>query len=182
MKQYKNAIRSKKLLRDALIDLLSEGVYFKDITITMLITKADVNRGTFYNHYNNIVDIANEIKDDLLKSLYNNLEDTMSTNKTVDNLFEGVTRFLKENETSYKKLAPIVPKEIYEGMKKQAIMYLSKIFNINTKEEKLRVRYLANSIAGTYIDYFENRIDDTLDELKEFSVKTIKVFLSLTQK
>lgn len=179
MKQYKNALRSKKMLKDALIDLLSTGIKFEDITITMLIAKADVNRGTFYNHYNNIMDIANEIKDELLNRLYESLEQSLKTTRTIENLFEGITKFLKENEEVYKKLAPIVPKQIYDGMKKQAIHELKSLARCTTKEELLRIQFLANSVAGTYIDYFENRISFTLDELKEFSIKIIKIFTEI---
>lgn len=177
MKQYKNALRSKKMLKDALIDLLSTGIRFEDITITMLINKADVNRGTFYNHYNNIMDIANEIKDELLDRLYESLEESLQTTRNVENLFEGITKFLKENESVYKKLAPIVPKQIYDGMKEQAIQELKTIHKCSTREEHLKIQFLANCIAGTYIDYFENRIDFTLDELKDYSIRAIKLFM-----
>lgn len=177
MKQYKNALRSRKLLKDALIDLLSTGIRFEDITITMLINKADVNRGTFYNHYNNIMDIANEIKDELLARLYESLEESLKTTRNVENLFEGITKFLKENESVYKKLAPIVPKQIYDGMKEQAIQELKTIHKCTTREELLKIQFLANCIAGTYIDYFEKRIDFSLDDLKNFSVRTIKMFM-----
>lgn len=179
MKQYKNAIRSKKMLKDALIDLLSTGIKFEDITITMLINKADVNRGTFYNHYNNIMDIANEIKDELLAKLNNSVEDSLKTTRTIENLFEGITNFLKENESTYKKLAPIVPKQIYDGMKEQSIQELRSINKYETKDSLLKIQFLANCIAGTYIDYFENRISFTLDELKEYSVRTIKLFMEM---
>lgn len=179
MKQYKNAIRSKKLLKDALIDLISSGIQFQDITITMLITKADVNRGTFYNHYNNIMDIANEIKDEILEKLYKSLEETNREKKSIENFFEGITNFLKENEDVYKKLAPITPKQILDGMKTQAIKFLNNIHNSKTQEDFLRVRFLANSISGSYFDYFEGRIDNSLDDLKIFAIKTIKMFMDL---
>lgn len=179
MKQYKNALRSKKLLKNALIDLISSGINFQDISITMLINKADVNRGTFYNHYNNIMDIANEIKDEIIEKLHQSLEETNREKKSIENFFEGITIFLKENEDVYKKLAPITPKQILDGMKTQAISFLNKAHNSKSEEDFLKVRFLANSISGSYFDYFEGRIDNTLDELKIFSIKTIKMFMNI---
>lgn len=179
MKQYKNAIRSKKLLKDALIDLISSGIPFQDITITMLITKADVNRGTFYNHYNNIMDIANEIKDEILDRLHKTLEETNREKKSIENFFEGITNFLKENEDVYKKLAPITPKQILDGMKSQAIKFLNNLHNCQSKDDFLKIRFLANSISGSYFDYFEGRTDSSLDDLKIFSIKIIKMFMNL---
>lgn len=179
MKQYKNALRSKKLLKNALIDLISSGINFQDITITMLINKADVNRGTFYNHYNNIMDIANEIKDEIIEKLHQSLEETSREKKSIENFFEGITIFLKENEDVYKKLAPITPKQILDGMKTQAINFLNKSHHCKTEKDYLKVRFLSNSISGSYFDYFEGRIDNTLDELKIFSIKTIKMFMNM---
>lgn len=179
MKQYKNAIRSKKLLKDALIDLISSGISFQDITITMLITKADVNRGTFYNHYNNIMDIANEIKDEILEKLHKTLEETNREEKSIENFFEGITNFLKENEDVYRKLTPITPKQILDGMKSQAIKFLNNLHNCKTKDDFLKIRFLANCISGSYFDYFEGRTDSSLDDLKIFSIKIIKMFMDL---
>ncbi len=179
MKQYKNAIRSKKLLKDALIDLISSGIKFQDITITMLINKADVNRGTFYNHYNNIMDIANELKDEIMNKLYNALEETTREKKSIENFFEGITNFLKENEETYKKLTPIAPKQVLDGMKNQSIKLIETALNCKTQEDFLKARFLANSISGSYFDYFEGRIDNTLDELKLFSIKVINMFLEM---
>lgn len=177
MTEYKNSIRSKRLLKQALISLISNKRDFNDITVSELVETAEVNRGTFYNHYNNIIDIVNEIKDELLNNLLSNLEYSLKTNNTIENLFEVMTKFLKENESVYKRLAPIVPKEMYDGMKNQVISRLGQIINIKSRTQKISLQFLANSIAGTYIDYFENRFDVTLDELKDNSIKTTKMFV-----
>ena len=54
--------RSKKALRDAIVALMEERD-FDDITVNDLCERADLNRGTFYNHFRD--------KDDLLATLEN---------------------------------------------------------------------------------------------------------------
>lgn len=56
--EYSNAKRSKEQLRQGLMDLLEDGVPFNRITITKLCETSGVNRGTFYNHYRNMKDLA----------------------------------------------------------------------------------------------------------------------------
>lgn len=56
--------RSKKALRDALIALMEERG-FDSITVGDLCARADLNRGTFYNHYQD--------KEDLLESFENEI-------------------------------------------------------------------------------------------------------------
>ena len=48
--EYRSAIRSKKMIRHAFIELLGSTAADK-ITVTDLAQKAGLNRGTFYAHY-----------------------------------------------------------------------------------------------------------------------------------
>ena len=51
--EYKNAVRSRKMIQRALVALLQEKELDK-ITVTDIVTRADINRGTFYAHYTDI--------------------------------------------------------------------------------------------------------------------------------
>jgi len=72
-KEYKNALRSKRLIRQAFAELMEEKSIDK-ITVTDIIKRADINRGTFYAHYENaravIVQIENEIIDKMNELLH----------------------------------------------------------------------------------------------------------------
>lgn len=59
---------TKKLLREALLGLLHNR-QLSDITITELCKTADVNRNTFYRHYNIPLDILLEMEEDLFERL-----------------------------------------------------------------------------------------------------------------
>ncbi|MBO5365138.1 MAG: TetR family transcriptional regulator, partial [Peptococcaceae bacterium] len=49
-KSYRNAVRSKTMIRQAFLELLQEKPYEK-ITVTDIAQRADLNRSTFYAHY-----------------------------------------------------------------------------------------------------------------------------------
>ncbi|ULT58255.1 TetR/AcrR family transcriptional regulator [Neobacillus drentensis] len=61
-------IKSKKAMKDALVSLMQEKD-FKDITISDIVISADLNRGTFYKHYQYKEDILNEIIDEVITNL-----------------------------------------------------------------------------------------------------------------
>ncbi|MBT2654005.1 TetR/AcrR family transcriptional regulator [Bacillus sp. ISL-18] len=61
-------IKSKKAMKDALVSLMQEKD-FKDITISDIVVSADLNRGTFYKHYQYKEDILNEIIDEVITNL-----------------------------------------------------------------------------------------------------------------
>ena len=48
--QYKSALKSKKLIKNAFSELLQKKD-FEKITVTEIVNRAGLNRGTFYAHY-----------------------------------------------------------------------------------------------------------------------------------
>ncbi|MEH7493140.1 TetR/AcrR family transcriptional regulator [Neobacillus niacini] len=60
--------RTKKLLKQAFIDLLHEKEY-KTISVTDIVDKADYNRSTFYAHYDYKEELVEELNESLLNGL-----------------------------------------------------------------------------------------------------------------
>jgi len=60
--------KSKQALKDALISLMQKK-NFKEITITDIVQLADLNRGTFYKHYQYKEDLLEEMVDDVISNL-----------------------------------------------------------------------------------------------------------------
>ena len=52
----RNAQRSIRLLKEAFMELLAEKPY-ESITVSNVARKADLNRGTFYAHFDNVDDL-----------------------------------------------------------------------------------------------------------------------------
>jgi AcrR family transcriptional regulator len=61
-------LKSKKAMKDAFI-LLMQQKDFKDITVSDIIRLADLNRGTFYKHYQYIEELLSEIIDEVNRDL-----------------------------------------------------------------------------------------------------------------
>ena len=49
-KEYRSAVRSRRLINQAFLELLREKP-FEKITVTDIVNRADINRSTFYAHY-----------------------------------------------------------------------------------------------------------------------------------
>ena len=59
-KEYRSAVRSRRLIRSAFLELLRQKPYEK-ITVTDIVTAADINRSTFYAHYPDVRGLVEEI-------------------------------------------------------------------------------------------------------------------------
>ena len=82
-KRNRNAIRSKKLIRQAFLELLHEKP-FEKITVTNLVERANLNRSTFYAHYPDMLGIIEEIEQETVAYIDNQL-----SNLDVDDFFKN---------------------------------------------------------------------------------------------
>ena len=64
----RRVLRTKKMLREALIELLKEKPISK-ITPTELCVKADINRNTFYSHYGSTEELLHTLENSLLSKI-----------------------------------------------------------------------------------------------------------------
>ncbi|KMY50233.1 TetR/AcrR family transcriptional regulator [Peribacillus loiseleuriae] len=73
-KTDRRIIRTKRMIRDALTDLMEEkgleGFTVKDLT-----EKADINRGTFYLHYQDKYDLLEKSENEIIEEMYEFLKE-----------------------------------------------------------------------------------------------------------
>ena len=75
---------TRRALREALIDLVSEKP-LANITITDICARADINRSTFYLHYQGVHELLGEIEDHIIAHIETQLLQTPSL-QTLDTL------------------------------------------------------------------------------------------------
>ncbi|MEN8699652.1 TetR/AcrR family transcriptional regulator [Bacillus infantis] len=94
-------LRSKRALKEALVSLM-QGKDFKDISITEIVNRADLNRGTFYKHYQYKEDLLQEMIDEVIADLiesfrepYKGMEvlEVNKLNTSAIKVFDHVSRF-----------------------------------------------------------------------------------------
>lgn len=97
--EYRNAIRSKKLIRNAFIELLQTKTLDR-ITVTNIVERAELNRGTFYAHYTDINMLIQSIEDEIAQSLYNLLSDVENPYLLKDplSMFLKISQYLEQNK------------------------------------------------------------------------------------
>jgi AcrR family transcriptional regulator len=72
-KEDPRAIRSRKLLKEAVIASLNESQNLQELTVKGVTTKAELNRATFYLHYLDMQDLLRHVVYDILEDLSNKL-------------------------------------------------------------------------------------------------------------
>ena len=97
--EYKSSIRSKKMIRDAFIELLRSNEPDK-ITVTGIIERAGLNRGTFYAHYADINMLIQSIEDEIVQDMCDLLSDIENPHllKNPLPMFLRISEYLEQNK------------------------------------------------------------------------------------
>ena len=171
-KEYRNKIRSKQLIRNAVIELLDKKGSLSSITVSDVVEKANINRGTFYNHYNNVMEVIEESKNERMKMLLNELKGIASF-EDFEQFINLIVKHFKENENVYRKVVNGVSRSMIDDLK---IEFVKEVRRINPKVDAFNMAFVANAITGLYLDYLQDRSDFTLEEIGKNIVNLVKQF------
>lgn len=105
--EYKNrsARRSIRLLKDAFVQLLAEKPY-EEISVTDVTRTADLNRGTFYAHFDNIEDLLRCVLEDFAARVALLLDNAASEDflKNPRPVLDNIGDYLAGNRELFHKL------------------------------------------------------------------------------
>jgi AcrR family transcriptional regulator len=170
-KLYRNALRSRKMIRQAFMELLQEKPYEK-ITATDIIRRADINRSTFYAHYPDARGIMDEIMGEITQMFQNTLDSIDFSVLFGDpmTVLTPVITFLQKNQALYEKLirSGIVLEQL-EHLKKVLIRQVLDMPSLPVADRTalgtvIRVRVLLGGLIDTYRSWLEGEISCTLEE------------------
>ncbi|MGT2908123.1 TetR/AcrR family transcriptional regulator [Streptococcus dentiloxodontae] len=140
----KRQTQSKARIKAAITELLLENSDFNSITIRKITEKAQINRSTFYLHYQDKYDLVNKLAHEVTGDFKEYLM-TNSVNKDLrQSLIQGLT-YLKSQQ-----------KFIYA---------LSQVIQINFSQ---KVRQFIKELIEENPDFFYNSVNPTLGLSKEY--------------
>ncbi len=165
---------TKTVLRESLIELLQTKPISR-ITVTDICTKADLNRGTFYNYYCDAYDLLAQIED----SFYNNLAKQLERFKTdgiSGTLLTELLSTIEQNRDLCNVLFNINADKTFlnrllELMKTYTFSYWEEhnVNNLNEAQMDLLYSYFSNGAIGILCRW----IAGDWDVSKEYLAKTI---------
>lgn len=100
---HKNAVRSRRLIKQAFAQLLNEKDISK-ISVTNIVEKANVSRGTFYAHYLDVYDLNNAIQSNIVEAVNDifNRAGILDILKDPADIIRSALLFLDQNKAYYK--------------------------------------------------------------------------------
>lgn len=173
--------KTRNLIKRTFAELINEKKELHKITVTELVKRAGITRGTFYTHYDDIYDVANDYQLETIELLMSD-ENILRSKDDIFNYFTEVFKCLKKNEDIYKML--LASNETLIFLEKLRKMSTQKLYcAIRDKENdnkylELDVNFYVDGLIFQIIKYFRDRSDYTLEELLQNSKKWFEEIFS----
>ncbi|MGG0664311.1 TetR-like C-terminal domain-containing protein [Viridibacillus arvi] len=149
-KQDPRALRSKKMLKNAVFSLLSENQDVAQLSVQKITSRAELNRATFYLHYEDINDLLSQIVQEIFDELSSKTEPLLQM-KNLDKQ-EHLLEFL-DYVYEYRKIFAVFiehaefKNSLFEFLKNVIHMRRSER-NIATTENTVALEIMAASLLG----------------------------------
>lgn len=181
--EYRSAIRSRKLINAALADLLQEKALDK-ITVSDVVRKAEINRGTFYAHYKDVRDVIDHLIRQTFTCIFSAIQELPGELSDVSSmLLERVRAVIESDLDFYRKVmtssaVSILQEQLMDVVLDYFRQHEHTLFGGSYKEYEMLIRFCAGGLCTLYIDWFAGRLPITLDELTAQSAIMLRNALS----
>ena len=170
--EYRSAIRSRKLINAALADLLQEKPLEK-ITVTDVVNRAEINRGTFYAHYTDIPDVLNRMVDQMFCAIRDALaQQQLPLEKLPGVLLNQLQHLLEDEENFFRKVNDSrLARQRGEQLCRILLDYLlehKEYYGLSNFEDyELKIRFCAGGLSKLYQDWFAGEMKCTREEFNQ---------------
>ncbi len=171
-KEYRSAVRSRKLIRLAFMELLKEKE-FEKITVTDIVKRADINRSTFYAHYPDVFGVIDEIQQEVLDYTQKVLDEINFNSFFQDPkpILKEIVKIAEDNHELYRLLSSsnMLVKQL-QKLKMLLIERTIKTIEVppeyaNPFEFEFMVRFFMGGVVDVYTQWLNGDMDTSLDEL-----------------
>lgn len=179
--EYRNAIRSRNLIKEAFVEILNEKPIDK-ITVTDIVRRADINRGTFYAHYVDTKDVLEQIQNEIMEKILQFIGEFKyeSLIKDTNLILSKLTKYFEQDLNFYRKLVSGYGSE--EFLNQIKIIFIDAIYHNkeiptkikNKKAFEVQINFFAGGIISLYKDWFNGKINGTLTDLNKEIMVLIK--------
>lgn len=169
----KSSQKTRKLIKKIFAEMLSEKKELGKISVSELCKRADISRGSFYSHYDDIYGVAEDYENEMIDTFFDNarLLETQNIIHFIDSLFE----FIRQNNENYRLLCK--SNDFLFAAKKLAAIASGKLLELCHNDSRIRDRthieldlqIFLEGLLCEYVKYCRGYSARTLDDLYEYT-------------
>lgn len=176
----RRVLKTKEAIKTAYKELVIEKNSTK-ITITEIAKKANIDRKTFYLHYNTIDSVLQEITVDNLSELTDLLEENNYYDhpREASVILQHLNTSLMKDMDFFERMSnspdfQLFVADLKEITVQKSIEKMSASTDLSTEEITVYTRFVISGIIDVYANWFQNKTPITIDELSQITSKIIE--------
>lgn len=174
--------KTRAAIKRVFAELLCEKQELGKITVSELVRRADINRGTFYLHYDDIYGVAEDYENELMSKFFNDV--TLLQMTDLDRFIDFFFEYIRENDENYKMLCRsndmlfIVKKLSSVAVKKLTEICVADPRIINKQYIEVEIAIFVDGLILEYIKYCRSSSLYGIDELYNYTKHWGREFVS----
>lgn len=172
--------KTNRLIKNVFAEMLSEYKEISRISVSELCARAEISRGTFYSHYDDIYGVAEDYENELIDHFFDNAKLLTPTN--VEQFIDIFFQYIRENDQNYKLLCR--SNEFIFTAKKLTTIATNKFLELchhnalvkNKEYIDLDIAVFIDGILCEYVKYCRGLSAVKLDDLYAFTKQWLKDF------
>lgn len=163
-------------------EMLSEKKDLGKISVTELCKRADISRGTFYLHYDDIYGIAEEYENELIDTFFDSVRLINSQNimQFIDSIFE----YIRQNDENYRLLCK--SNDFIFAVKKLSTLASTKLLELCMNDSRIKertyveldIQIFLDGMLCEYVRYCRGYSQTSLDDLYDYTKHWVTNFIS----
>lgn len=177
--------KTKKLIKKVFAEMLSEKRELGKIAVRELCQRADISRGTFYSHYDDIYGVAEDYENEMIETFFDTAK--LYESKNIMDFIDSIFEFIRQNNENYRLLCR--SNDILFAAKKLTPLATEKLIELCHADPRIHdKRFLALSlqvflegILCEYVKSCRGYSDVTLDDLYAYTKYWVENFIVTRQ-
>ena len=172
---HKNAARSRLLIKTAFAELINEKDINK-ITVTDIVERANISRGTFYAHYLDVYDLYSSVQTNIIETIDSAISSIGMENIIKDPSFaiKMAMEYLEKNKSYYKLFITSPAAETFINrlvtcLEEKFSTELLKIFSEkDLTKARVYIIYTLGALKSVILHWLSGKIELSADECAEY--------------
>lgn len=180
---YRSAIRSQKLIIEALVDLLQEKPLDK-ITVTDVVNRAEINRGTFYAHFSDVPDVIHHLIMGIFSTIRQAISEEPKTLSDIPHaLLKRIQTMLEDDMQFCQKVmnsgASLMMQEQLIAIVMDYMLQHEHVYGFGDHQRyEMTIRFCAGGLGNLYRDWFAGKLELTPDQLTQEAENMVNWIIS----
>lgn len=179
----KSSKKTVRLIKNVFAEMLSEKKELGKISVSELCKRADISRGSFYSHYDDIYGVAEDYENEMIDAFFDNarLFESQDIMYFIDSIFE----FIRQNNENYRLLCK--SNDFLFAAKKLTAIASGKLLELCHNDNRIKdrshieldLRIFLEGLLCEYVRYCRGYSVYTLDDLYDYTKYWVTNFIAM---